>query len=54
METFDWLAIGKLVIVLIIAALGLWRLPLDKGMLMVGSLLLYTYLSMQWCCPQRR
>ena len=54
MKTIDWFAVGKLDIVLIVAALGLWRLPLDSSMLMIAGLLLYTYLSMQWCCPQHR
>lgn len=50
MKDIDWIAIGKLGVVLIAAALALWRFPAGNNLLVVAGLLLYAYLSMRWCC----
>jgi hypothetical protein len=44
-----WIVLGRLLVVLLIAVLALWRLPPTDDLLLIGGLLLYTYLGMRCC-----
>ena len=49
MERNRWTVLGRLVIVLLLAAVALWRMPATDDLLLMGGLLLYTYLGMRCC-----